>query len=122
MAPREKAFAQARPFSSGVSPWQNLFRNDNAAGTIDNYTTLVRPSFEQQNRNQQFSNDIYGLERSARIQNSQLQQLSRGQPRSLQGIATPQYYMRSGNGNLPQYYMNYGNYYQSGQNAQGFGP
>ena len=76
----------------------NLFRNDTSGGTIDNYTTLVRPALEQQAANQRFNIDIYGLERNARIQQHSLHQMQSTE-RVLQGVATP------------QYYMNYGGYY-----------
>lgn len=96
----QKAFASFNPYSSGVSPYMNLFRSDTDAGTIDNYTTLVRPALEQQAANQRFNMDIYGLERRARIQQHSLQQMQQ-QERTLQSVATP------------QYYMNYGGYYNS---------
>ena len=99
----QKAFASYQPPSSGVSPYMNLFRTDTSNGTIDNYTTLVRPALQQQNANQQFGNDIFGLQRNARIQDAALQQLDHS-ARTLQGVGTP------------QYYMNYGGYYP------GYGP
>ncbi len=42
--PPQKAFAGFQQ-QSGVSPYMNLYRRDNL-GTIDNYTTLVRPQLE----------------------------------------------------------------------------
>jgi len=112
-APREaatKAFSSARPFSSGVSPYMGIFRNDTAGGTIDNYSTYVRPALDQRSMNQQFNMDIYGLERNQKIQNAALQQMSRGNTRAPQSIGTPQFYMNYGN-----YYPNY----QQGGNGQG---
>lgn len=107
----QKAFAGYRHYGGGVSPYMNLYRNDTAGGTIDNYTTLVRPALDQRSQNQRFNDDIYGLERSARIQNSALQQLNRGaRTRTLQSVATPQFYLQT-TGGMPQNYMNYGNYY-----------
>lgn len=46
----------AKPFAnfvppSPVSPYMNLFRTDNAGGTIDNYSTLVKPLLQQQRMN-----------------------------------------------------------------------
>ncbi len=46
----------AKPFAnyvrpSPVSPYMNLFRSDNAGGTIDNYSTLVKPLLQQQRMN-----------------------------------------------------------------------
>jgi hypothetical protein len=110
--PPPKAFATARPFSSGVSPYMQLFRNDTSGGTIDNYSTFVRPALDQRSLNQQFNMDVYGLQRNAQIQNAALQQLNRNASRVPQSIVTPQF-------------MNYGNYYPSywqGQNQPGFGP
>lgn len=93
----EKAFSGYR-VTSGVSPYMNLFRRD-SLGTIDNYTSLVRPELDQRRVNQQYGRDIRGLEQSTRAQGSSLQQLNRD-TRSLQGVGTP------------QFYQNYGNYYQ----------
>jgi hypothetical protein len=97
-ATQEKAFSGYRA-SSGISPYMNLFRRDNG-GTVDNYTTLVRPESEQRFLNQRFGNDIRGLQNSTRTQGINLQNLNQ-QNRTLQGVGTP------------QYYMNYGNYYPS---------
>ncbi|NLF08120.1 MAG: hypothetical protein GX594_09105 [Pirellulaceae bacterium] len=93
-----KAFANVNPYSSGISPYMNLYRRD--TGDIDNYNTLVRPALEQRAANQQFNMDIYGLERSARLQQHSIQQM-RQYDRTLQGVATP------------QYHMNYGGYYNN---------
>lgn len=93
----EKAFSGYRP-TSGVSPYMNLFRTDTNQGTVDNYTSLVRPQIEQRYLNQQFNRDIRGLEYGARSQGLNLQQLYRSN-QTLQGVSSP------------QYYMNYGNYY-----------
>jgi hypothetical protein len=95
----EKPFSAYRSMP-GVSPYLNLFRNDTSLGTIDNYTTIVRPELEQRYFNQQIRRDVRGLERDSRAQGAALQQM--GVPRSPQGIATP------------QYYLNYGNYFPSG--------
>jgi len=93
-APR-KAFSDYRP-SSGVSPWMNLFRRD-SLGTVDNYTTLVRPQLDQQHMNRQVRGELRGLEQNSAMQNATMQQFE--QSRALQGVATP------------QFYMNYGSYY-----------
>jgi len=103
--PTEKAFSTYNPFSSGVSPYMNLFRRDTGAGTVDNYTTLVRPALEQRAANQRFNMDIFGLERRSRIQQHSLQRMEQS-TRTLQGVGTP------------QYYMNYGGYYGN----SGYGP
>jgi hypothetical protein len=94
----EKAFANQKVITSGVSPYMNLFRNDTAGGTIDNYSTFVRPALEQQSMNQKFGQDIYGLERNARIQSTYLQRLQQ-RPRTSQSITTPQYYRSRGSVN-----------------------
>jgi len=112
--PATKAFATARPYSSGGSPYMGLFRNDTSGGTIDNYSTFVRPALDQRSMNQQFNMDIYGLDRNAKIQNELLQRFGRGgNSRAPQSIGTP------------QFYMNYGNYYpgfgQGGYGQGGYG-
>lgn len=89
--------------TSGISPYMNLFRGGTALGTIDNYTSLVRPELEQRYMNQQVNRDLVGLERNTRMQQMQMQMLNQQRQRSLQGVGTP------------QFYMNYGGYYQSGQ-------
>ncbi|MEN6557819.1 MAG: hypothetical protein ABFC54_06535 [Thermoguttaceae bacterium] len=97
---QEKAFAGYRA-PSGVSPYMNLFRRD-SGGTVDNYSTLVRPESDQRFLNQRFGSDIRGLQNSTRTQGINLQNLNQ-QNRTLQGVGTPQYYMNYGN-----YYPGYG--------------
>jgi hypothetical protein len=96
----QKAFNNYQPPSSSSSPYMNLFRTGTNNGTIDNYTTLVRPAFQQMSANQQINNDIFGLQRSERIHQAALQQLN-PQTRSLQSVGTPQYYMNSYGGYYP---------------------
>jgi hypothetical protein len=104
----DKPFAKAQPFASGVSPYMGLFRNDTAGGTIDNYTTFVRPALDQRSMNQQFNVDIYGLERNARLQQAAMRQREReDNSRTPQSISTP------------QFYMNYGGYYPSAGSGRG---
>jgi hypothetical protein len=88
-----KPFASVRPFESGVSPYMGLFRNDTAGGTIDNYSTLVRPALDQRSMNQQFNLDTYGLERVGRLQEMTLRQMGRfrSSDRTPQGVSTPQF-------------------------------
>ena len=107
----EKAFANQRMFTSGVSPYMNLFRNDTNGGTIDNYSTYVRPAFEQQSVNQKLGMDVYGLERNARIQNANLQRLD-SRTRAPQNVVTPQFIQ--GGGNMP-YSLGNDNGYVNGQ-------
>jgi hypothetical protein len=98
-APMGKAFSGYQT-PSGVSPWMNLYRTN--TGGVDNYTTLVRPQFQQNYMNQQTGRDIRGLEQNTRTQGAGLQQLNRD-TRNLQGVATPQFYQNYGN-----YYPGYG--------------
>jgi len=102
----EKPFSGYRQ-ASGISPYMNLFRNGTDNGTVDNYTTLVRPQLDQRYLNQQYGRDIRGLQTDARLQGSSIQQIN--QSRQLQGISTP------------QFYMNYGSYYSfpGGQGTPG---
>jgi hypothetical protein len=94
-----KAFSGVAPSSSGSSPYMNLFRSGSNNGTIDNYTTLVRPELDQQRANQKFGADIHGLENSTHVQGMNIRQLNRD-TQTLQGV------------NATQYFMNYGDYYQ----------
>jgi hypothetical protein len=95
-----KAFSSvSSQSSSGSSPYMNLYRTGNNNGTIDNYTTLVRPQLDQQGTNQKFGADIHGLENSTHIQGLNIRQLNR-ETQTLQGV------------NATQYFMNYGDYYQ----------
>jgi hypothetical protein len=98
----------AKPFAgyqtpSGQSPYMNIFRNGTNNGTIDNYTTLVRPQLNQRVLNQQFGQDIRGLQSDTRLQGQNLM----NQSRQLQGVSTP------------QFYMNYGSYYSFPGGGQG---
>ena len=97
-----------KPFSgyqtpSGISPYMNIYRSGTNNGTIDNYTTLVKPQLDQRYLNQQYGRDIRGLQGDSRTQGQSLQQ----QSRQLQGVSTP------------QFYMNYGNYYSFPGGGQG---
>lgn len=85
--------------STGSSPYMNLFRTGNNNGTIDNYTTLVKPQLDQTGTNQKFGSDIHGLENSTHVQGLNIRQLNR-ETQTLQGV------------NATQYFMNYGDYYQ----------
>ena len=94
----------AKPYSGYAqsnttsSPYMNLFRGGTNNGTVDNYSTLVRPDLDQKRANQKFGADIHGLENSTHVQGMSIQQLNRD-TQSLQGV------------NATQYYMNYGDYY-----------
>ncbi len=103
--------------SGGYSAYMNLFRQNNG-GTIDNYTSLVRPALQQMNINQQVASDVFGLERQNRIQQALAQQAQINYaPRTLQGVGTPEYYMNFGR---YQGFANPGGYYGSSYNNQGF--
>jgi hypothetical protein len=100
----EKAFSGVPAYSSGVSPYLNLFRG--GGGGADNYNTLVRPQLDQQRANQRFGQDLFGLQRQAAIQQAMSQ---RAPPRPVQNVGTP------------QYFMNYGGYYQGNQGWNWYG-
>lgn len=93
----KKPFAnvQQRPT---VSPYLNLFRNDNRGDTIDNYTTLVRPFVEQQFTNEVIGGEIQGLQSATRTQGRSLQRINQ----------------HIGMG-APEFFMNHGGYYQGFQ-------
>jgi hypothetical protein len=120
--PPDKPFATAgNPYatssSGGYSPYMNLFRNDNG-GTIDNYSSLVRPALQQQAANQRLANDIFGLDRQNRIQQAMMQSQLYNGPRTLQSVGTPTYYMNYGS-----FYPGLGSagsYYGAPYNNQGY--
>jgi hypothetical protein len=93
-----KPFSGYHQATTGVSPYLNLFRSGTNGGTIDNYTTLVRPELEQRRMNQQFGADIHGLENSSRVQGLNILRLDRD-TQNVRGI------------NATQYFMNYGDFY-----------
>ncbi len=103
----EKPLANAQLNSNGVSAWMNLYRNNHDNGVVNNYYTLVKPALDQRSMNQQFNLDIYGVERSNRIQSAELKDLNSTNQRQLQSYGTPQFYMNTG-----PYYPGYG---QQGQ-------
>jgi hypothetical protein len=113
--PPEKVYAGTQVPSSGISPYMQLFRNDTAGGTIDNYTTLVRPQLQQQRLNQQFGTDLFGLQRDARLQQASMQRMQ-NIDRSLQSVSTPQFYMNGGG-----YYPGNQGYGNQGYGNQGYG-
>jgi hypothetical protein len=86
-----KAFSDYRA-TGGVSPYMNLFRRDNG-GTVDNYSTMVKPQLDQQRLNQQFNRDINGLGRTMGLQSPGLYNNDNRAP---QGVGTPQFYMNGG--------------------------
>lgn len=69
-------------FSPGpaLSPYINLFRNDNGFGAVNNYYSLVKPMLQQQQLNQQTEQSLRELGIQNRLQQSQLQQLKRQMP------------------------------------------
>jgi hypothetical protein len=93
-----KPYSDQRSMGGTISPYMNLFRTGNAGGTIDNYSTLVRPELDQRRLNSQMGNDINNLESTYNVQSMNIRQLGR-QTQSLNGV------------NANQYYMNYGDYY-----------
>jgi hypothetical protein len=93
-----KAFSGVQMNTGSSSPYMNLYRTGTNNGTIDNYTTLVRPQFNQQRTNQQFGADINSLENATRVQGFSLNQLNRD-THNLQGVK------------YQQFFMNYGDFY-----------
>jgi hypothetical protein len=94
----DKPFANYKP-SPTISPWLNLYRNDTANGTQDNYTGVVRPMLEQQSANQHFAAQINSNTTKLQQQQSALQQSGQEVPVGA-GLVNP------------QYFINYGNYYK----------
>jgi hypothetical protein len=94
----DKPFANYKP-SPTVSPWLNLYRNDTANGTQDNYTGIVRPMLEQQNANQHFAAQINTNASKLQQQQSALQRSGQDMPVGA-GLVNP------------QYFINYGSYYK----------
>jgi hypothetical protein len=94
----QKPYAGMPMNTGGVSPYLNLYRSGTNNGTIDNYSTLVRPELDQRRMNQQFGNDIRGLENRAQVQGFRLYQLNRDS-QNLQGIK------------YQHFFMNYGDFY-----------
>jgi hypothetical protein len=93
-----KAFSGVQMNTGNSSPYMNLYRTGTNNGTIDNYTTMVRPQFDQRRANQQFGADINSLENTSRVQGFHLNQLNRD-TQNLQGVK------------YQQFFMNYGDFY-----------
>lgn len=95
-----KPYANYTP-TSPVSPYMNLFRNDNG-GAVNNYYSLVRPALDQRNTNQQTQREIQSLETTSRTQSQTLNQInqlnSQAKPAPTAPAATFQ--------NLQNYYPN----------------
>ena len=66
------------PSKPTVSPYMNLFRNDNNNNNIPNYQTLVRPQLQQQAVNQQVARSL-DRQRTA-VQSLQQDALHQRQP------------------------------------------
>jgi hypothetical protein len=94
----DKPFSNYKPAPT-ISPWMNLYRNDTANGTQDNYTGFVRPALDQQNANQHFAAQINTNSSKLQQQQSALQQSGQQVPVGA-GLVNP------------QYFINYGNYYK----------
>lgn len=80
--PSARSAVSSKPYSgysrkSPVSPYMNLFRSNNLAGTIDNYSTLVRPLLQQQQVNRQTQWDLHSLRSKSGLQGTQLRDLNR---------------------------------------------
>jgi hypothetical protein len=99
-----KAYAGVQQNTGGVSPYMNLYRTGNNNGTIDNYTTLVRPEIDQRRTNQRFGAELSGLEANSRVQGFHLNQLNRD-TQNLQGVKYQQFFMNYGD-SYPSFYQN----------------
>ena len=90
--------AQSRkPFTNykrrpAISPYLNLFRLDTEGGTIDNYSTLVRPEFAQRKANVRFGGEIRTLASKGYLQKAAIRQIG-NEARALQGRPSQDYYM-----------------------------
>jgi autotransporter-associated beta strand protein len=106
-APAATTLGIAKPFSNyaaspAVSPWMNLYRNGTANGTIDNYTTLVRPELAQQAAGQNWNSPTGGPQNSV-LQQRQPAMGGRGQEIPLgPGLANPNAFIT-----YPQTYRGY---------------
>ena len=78
--------------SPAVSPYMNLFRVDNEAGAIDNYTTLVRPEVRQINTNVRYGGEIRSLENRNILQGAAIGRIGNA-TRLLEGRPSQDYYM-----------------------------
>jgi hypothetical protein len=89
----ERPFANYR-LPQPVSPYMNMYRAGTDNGTIDNYTTLVRPQLEQNSYNATNTTEVNS------VQNN-VQQLNQQMPAQQGAVA-------------PQYFINYRDYYPNG--------
>ena len=85
-----------KPFSdyreaSPISPYMNLYRQDNSLGTVNNYYSLVKPQIDQRNANRRMGSAIRGLQSTTRALDVQT--------RGIMGTSGQ------------RYHMNYGGYY-----------
>ncbi len=100
----------AKPFAnyvrpSPISPYMNLFRTDTAGGTIDNYSTLVKPLLQQQRMNRTVARNrgrLNAMEPSLLRNERNLERISR-QTQVLQG--------RLPTTGVSSRFMNYGRYF-----------
>lgn len=69
-----------KPYSSyrrgsAVSPYMNLFRDNDDFGRVDNYSTLVQPRLDQRSANRRAAGQIRGLQNSSRNQGSAIRNI-----------------------------------------------
>jgi len=93
------AAAIQRPFADyqpppAVSPYLNLYRNDNSFD-FDNYNTLVKPFEEQRRFNNRIRQDVRGLDRMSEQQQQALQRMNR-QNQVFQGTTDPRHFQDTG--------------------------
>ena len=93
----------------------NLFRSDNG-GTIDNYSSLVRPALQQQPVNEQYGRRTFTGWTARTGSNKPMQESPYNVPRTLQGVGTPQYDMNYG-----RFYQGNSSYYAPPFSSQGYG-
>lgn len=88
-----KPYANYTP-PPAVSPYFNLYRTDNQAGTINNYYTFVKPQVDQRQANLSFGGEIRGIQSNQRLQNTAVQRL--GKLNQVQGTNAPEFFQNSG--------------------------
>ena len=82
---------QARP---AVSPYMDLFRLD-GSGSVDNYSTFVKPRLNQKKRNVMVGGEIRSLQNRTQNQGGAIQRIG-SQTQALQGRSNHNYFMNRG--------------------------
>jgi len=79
----------------GTSAYMGLFRNNTGGGVVDNYSTLVRPRLQQQQRNSTFNTRLRGLQATSQSQAAAVQRIGQNTQR-VSGTRNTSYYMNLG--------------------------